>query len=140
MLSVLPFFFFQAEDGIRDVAVTGVQTCALPILMHRFPCVTEWSIGELTFTIWPFCACTVTPQPTPQYGQMVSVRVCRGNVGRIAPNAHGNHLSVLRGGLRRDGTRTEWPNCESQFADRPLGDARKPVHQGALRLAIHARS
>src|SRR2546429_9995265 len=27
------FFFFQAEDGIRYVAVTGVQTCALPILM-----------------------------------------------------------------------------------------------------------
>src|SRR5256884_6694735 len=28
---VIFFFFFQAEDGIRDVAVTGVQTCALPI-------------------------------------------------------------------------------------------------------------
>src|SRR4030043_640623 len=28
---VLVFFFFQAEAGIRDVAVTGVQTCALPI-------------------------------------------------------------------------------------------------------------
>src|SRR2546429_441847 len=27
------FFFFQAEDGIRDVAVTGVQTCALPIFI-----------------------------------------------------------------------------------------------------------
>src|SRR2546422_3581135 len=27
-------FFFQAEDGIRDVAVTGVQTCALPISLH----------------------------------------------------------------------------------------------------------
>src|SRR5207245_4204568 len=26
------FFFFQAEDGIRDATVTGVQTCALPIL------------------------------------------------------------------------------------------------------------
>src|SRR5437773_7367594 len=26
------FFFFQAEDGIRDRDVTGVQTCALPIL------------------------------------------------------------------------------------------------------------
>ena len=25
------FFFFQAEDGIRDGTVTGVQTCALPI-------------------------------------------------------------------------------------------------------------
>src|SRR3989475_11100588 len=29
--SVLCFFFFQAEDGIRDLTVTGVQTCALPI-------------------------------------------------------------------------------------------------------------
>src|SRR2546422_6235518 len=32
------FFFFQAEDGIRDVAVTGVQTCALPICFrHDLP-------------------------------------------------------------------------------------------------------
>src|SRR2546422_3234189 len=30
------FFFFQAEDGIRDVAVTGVQTCALPISEAAF--------------------------------------------------------------------------------------------------------
>src|SRR5256885_3607525 len=33
------FFFFQAEDGIRDYKVTGVQTCALPIsgrLLSRF--------------------------------------------------------------------------------------------------------
>src|SRR2546421_741557 len=28
---VTVFFFFQAEDGIRDLIVTGVQTCALPI-------------------------------------------------------------------------------------------------------------
>src|SRR2546430_16171211 len=27
------FFFFQAEDGIRDLTVTGVQTCALPIFV-----------------------------------------------------------------------------------------------------------
>src|SRR2546422_6336756 len=32
---LLFFFFFQAEDGIRDVAVTGVQTCALPISPTR---------------------------------------------------------------------------------------------------------
>src|SRR3712207_8610471 len=31
MLSLCTFFFFQAEDGIRDIGVTGVQTCALPI-------------------------------------------------------------------------------------------------------------
>src|SRR5699024_11993862 len=38
------FFFFQAEDGIRDRNVTGVQTCALPILLtylneHKVPVV-----------------------------------------------------------------------------------------------------
>src|SRR5256884_6598498 len=32
-------FFFQAEDGIRDVAVTGVQTCALPICARAISCV-----------------------------------------------------------------------------------------------------
>src|SRR2546429_7179791 len=35
--SALIFFFFQAEDGIRDVAVTGVQTCALPIFLIFLP-------------------------------------------------------------------------------------------------------
>src|SRR3712207_6855544 len=32
------FFFFQAEDGIRDIGVTGVQTCALPISLRPEPC------------------------------------------------------------------------------------------------------
>src|SRR2546430_4336339 len=31
------FFFFQAEDGIRDLTVTGVQTCALPIYSSGVP-------------------------------------------------------------------------------------------------------
>src|ERR1041385_9189984 len=40
----LVFFFFQAEDCIRDVAVTGVQTCALPI-----------STTALLFISWAVC-------------------------------------------------------------------------------------
>src|SRR2546430_6874051 len=32
---IVIFFFFQAEDGIRDLTVTGVQTCALPISRLR---------------------------------------------------------------------------------------------------------
>src|SRR6266545_6077290 len=36
------FFFFQAEDGIRDKLVTGVQTCGLPILAAR-----EVAVGAL---------------------------------------------------------------------------------------------
>src|SRR2546430_16035157 len=31
LITISTFFFFQAEDGIRDLTVTGVQTCALPI-------------------------------------------------------------------------------------------------------------
>src|SRR5205823_11974475 len=37
-------FFFQAEDGIRDKLVTGVQTCALPILARSSAC-TECAAG-----------------------------------------------------------------------------------------------
>src|SRR5699024_11763267 len=36
------FFFFQAEDGIRDRNVTGVQTCALPI---------SWMLGKIVFPV-----------------------------------------------------------------------------------------
>src|SRR6266516_2269887 len=36
-LSLSLFFFFQAEDGIRDRTMTGVQTCALPISRHSGP-------------------------------------------------------------------------------------------------------
>src|SRR5260370_1535306 len=39
------FFFFQAEDGIRDSSVTGVQTCALPILGR--PCGAHWCTPTL---------------------------------------------------------------------------------------------
>src|SRR2546427_9444137 len=34
---MLYVFFFQAEDGIRDLTVTGVQTCALPICIGQQP-------------------------------------------------------------------------------------------------------
>src|SRR5690606_39557541 len=41
------FFFFQAEDGIRDFHVTGVQTCALPISREQGP--NPYSTPDLTF-------------------------------------------------------------------------------------------
>src|SRR5256884_1817177 len=46
MYVFVSFFFFQAEDGIRDVAVTGVQTCALPILPGNER--TNWASGEVS--------------------------------------------------------------------------------------------
>src|SRR5690606_1969789 len=44
---VLPAFFFQAEDGIRDFHVTGVQTCALPIHSAE--------LGVSLYVHLPFC-------------------------------------------------------------------------------------
>src|SRR2546430_10319040 len=42
---VIDIFFFQAEDGIRDLTVTGVQTCALPIYRGRAqPCRQAWAM------------------------------------------------------------------------------------------------
>src|SRR5690606_40626378 len=40
------FFFFQAEDGIRDFHVTGVQTCALPILV-RVVADADWLVKQV---------------------------------------------------------------------------------------------
>src|SRR5260370_5603403 len=40
------FFFFQAEDGIRDSSVTGVQTCALPISPTERRPIAEAQFGE----------------------------------------------------------------------------------------------
>src|SRR5437868_11882791 len=53
---MLFFFFFQAEDGIRDRNVTGVQTCALPI----FP----FAVGATTI-LWPG-----PPSPPNVYAQI----------------------------------------------------------------------
>src|SRR2546430_11774308 len=47
MYFIFLFFFFQAEDGIRDLTVTGVQTCALPIsrAIHSRPLRTVVHVG-----------------------------------------------------------------------------------------------
>src|SRR6266545_7618058 len=51
------FFFFQAEDGIRDKLVTGVQTCALPI---------SRPLAQPTATPRPQPTATPRPTSTPQ--------------------------------------------------------------------------
>src|SRR2546430_9713419 len=73
------FFFFQAEDGIRDLTVTGVQTCALPICIaiiaddfaygHEtaagFQRVFEDHGGKVVQKLWP-------PLNVPDYGSYIA--------------------------------------------------------------------
>src|SRR5258708_32600930 len=49
MQLMLCFFFFQAEDGIRDDLVTGVQTCALPIYLEMIKPAYEHPIDKETY-------------------------------------------------------------------------------------------
>src|SRR2546429_3331749 len=53
MSAFVVFFFFQAEDGIRDVAVTGVQTCALPISDFG-QTLGIWGVGPGPYLVLPF--------------------------------------------------------------------------------------
>src|SRR2546429_5747037 len=61
--TVRDIFFFQAEDGIRDVAVTGVQTCALPILTLLFRGV------ALFFRVHPVAVDFVVPPRETEIGR-----------------------------------------------------------------------
>src|SRR5204862_1480460 len=61
-------FFFQAEDGIRDLYVTGVQTCALPISQRtplKFP-LQRWRRGQPK--VQRGCCALRTLQQTPEQG------------------------------------------------------------------------
>src|SRR2546429_3427177 len=65
------FFFLQAEDGIRDVAVTGVQTCALPISLEKIIAARGWDQTEAARSHHIFCIrdeVLNTPAPTLLHG------------------------------------------------------------------------
>src|SRR5690606_37228038 len=105
-------FFFQAEDGIRDFHVTGVQTCALPISeqpgdaesaagAQHLPPRREWPKWILAHDGSPFCSARsgsdlITARRRP--------RLCPGD---------GRPLAILR-------RRLAFRNCFAARAQRPL--------------------
>src|SRR3712207_7128228 len=91
------FFFFQAEDGIRDIGVTGVQTCALPIYAMRAvrvgdPLAAETEVGPLA-----------TPQIVDDLAKKVDASVAAG-------------ARVLCGGRRRSEERRVGKECRSRWS------------------------
>src|SRR5256886_13477910 len=73
----LIFFFFQAEDGIRDLTVTGVQTCALPIFLGPRDQLQRGVVG-LAHARAPADRAVFFEQERPRLG------VRRDGVGRLA--------------------------------------------------------
>src|SRR2546427_6718129 len=71
------FFFFQAEDGIRDLTVTGVQTCALPICIRVLPLTTRdprglLEAGEADMAVGYFPAALADLTARAQSGALVA--------------------------------------------------------------------
>src|SRR5256886_4220244 len=79
-MCVLLCFFFQAEDGIRDLTVTGVQTCALPILELEAVSVTT-SLGiEREQRTLPYAAQTISADRLTQVPSTNVLSELQGNV------------------------------------------------------------
>src|SRR6266446_8706112 len=83
------FFFFQAEDGIRDYKVTGVQTCALPIsALDEWLTVTTGPTRH-RFTVNPPRAIGIAPQ-------VWAITIRRSDLSALQPYSLGTGLRRLR--------------------------------------------
>src|SRR3989441_11069935 len=96
ILSCAPstFFFFQAEDGIRDKLVTGVQTCALPISDQIFQFRVGQHVGPLQQN--PFVAANVRRGDDSflldQFGEFLRCALEANSLGHRAQTQHGKNL------------------------------------------------
>src|SRR2546430_13562693 len=116
------FFFFQAEDGIRDLTVTGVQTCALPILVLATPLPS----GQVA------PALPTVPRRPDSYGNQYFFAMA----GRRVPGAR---LALARsgpwgrvtggGGVGRSGEHTSELQAQSNIVCRPLLGKKKNNRQ-----------
>src|SRR5207247_4068620 len=62
-------FFFQAEDGIRDPLVTGVQTCALPISPPSHSMTRSATVGSAASLRWAIVLLDTPHQPARSHGE-----------------------------------------------------------------------
>src|SRR2546430_10311844 len=104
--SIRFFFFFQAEDGIRDLTVTGVQTCALPISTPRVrhpPNPLRGSRASVLQDSWARCTARVSERerPVPPISALGGATsygtLCRSLTRRDSPQR------ILRAGWGWDG-------------------------------------
>src|SRR2546429_9324218 len=102
-------FFFQAEDGIRDVAVTGVQTCALPISFYEFPARGPLPPVKLTWYdggLMPNKPAELGDEELKQEGGALLI----GSKGKLLHDTYGLDPRLLRSEERRVGKecRSRW--------------------------------
>src|SRR5688500_20180483 len=108
------YFFFQAEDGIRDYKVTGVQTCALPILKVKLKTLPD----KLRGGAWPSPARAVRcPVKSGRSEERRVGKECRSWWG-----AHNEKKKAERGKGKRGAERVEdrpWSSQRYEARDDP---------------------
>src|SRR2546422_7795358 len=110
------FFFFQAEDGIRDVAVTGVQTCALPISGFGRALDAAVFVAHNARFDWRFLAaeCALAGVPAPGGKPLCTVRLTR----RLVPELRHRRLDHV----------AAFFGIENPARHRAFGDALATAH------------
>src|SRR5882762_4348888 len=94
------FFFFQAEDGIRDSSVTGVQTCALPISGRPvLPPFAHWHTRDFTAAVAKASALLAEPDHRAAAKTYLTVATDFA-IGQLsgAGQAHASQTSSLKAG------------------------------------------
>src|SRR5256885_15765017 len=88
------FFFFQAEDGIRDYKVTGVQTCALPIWSLSRPPECPTKPTTVTPRVFAACAARITLGLSPLVEWRDSTSPARARASTWRANTSSNPMSL----------------------------------------------
>src|SRR3712207_1743492 len=87
-------FFFQAEDGIRDIGVTGVQTCALPISLEAEPI--RWKVIQTVRERFSCRGCETITQPPAPFHPIARGRAGPNLLATILEAKFGQHLPLNR--------------------------------------------
>src|SRR5256884_1895814 len=104
IITMAVFFFFQAEDGIRDVAVTGVQTCALPIYLSwvrqgRFSLISAAADGTNATAETSDDRMSFAQKESPVRGRILMAGINNANGGRKEKRLAGS-VALVTGGSR----------------------------------------
>src|SRR5690606_34731826 len=121
---ILFFFFFQAEDGIRDFHVTGVQTCALPILTLAKPVFVVSSRNTGTNIIIPIINAIVDVLRVPYFSTILLLNTRYNDQLKTARNRSISPMSMDSSGLTKIPSQniTSIPIIESEMANSFLAE------------------
>src|SRR3989449_8454772 len=122
-------FFFQAEDGIRDVAVTGVQTCALPICVADLDAIGGSDDVVITGAADNLAALQLAHRPRQHIALLLTFQRGRNVGGRLPGLGHGSEPQFPQSSVGRCACQLLFVEMGKRLELDPVtlqGDRRRP--------------